>query len=52
MGRMDTTLVDRKYKHVELTADSFEVLLTQDQRDTLRDVYEEDHNDEEVLARP
>lgn len=51
MGRMDTTLVDRKYKHVELTADSFEVLLTQDQRDTLRDVYEEDHNDEEVLAR-
>lgn len=51
-GRMDTSLIDKRYKHVEITADNFEVLLTQDQRDTLREAYEEDSDDEEVLARP
>lgn len=51
-GRMDTNLVDKKHKQVELTADDFEVLLTQDQRDTLRDKYEEDIHEEELLARP
>ena len=50
-GRMDTALVNGS-KHVEITADNFEVLLTQDQRDTLRGAYEEDFDVEEAVARP
>lgn len=45
-GRMDTALVDG-HKHVEITADEIEVLLTQEQRDKLRGVTE-DYDEETV----
>lgn len=46
-GRMDTSLVNGN-KHVEITADEIEVLLTQEQRDMLRGIIEEDFDEEAV----
>lgn len=48
-GRLDTSVVAGN-KHVEITADEIEVLLTQEQRNTLRGVTEEDTESDTDLS--